>query len=60
MSEENKKFLKQCEIPDHFAFLSKATVQNQIEIGDFPQGKKIGKRVIYTIEEIEKWLSERD
>ncbi len=60
MTEEKKKYLRQKDIPDHFDFLSKSTIIKLKEAGDFPKGKKILGRTIWTVEEIEKWLSERD
>lgn len=54
------EYLKQKDIPEFFPFLKKLTIIKLIKDGDFPLGKRIGERTIWTVEEIEKWLSERE
>ncbi len=55
-----KKYLKQKDIPDVFPFLSKMTIIKLKQAGDFPPGKKIGDRTIWTVSEIEEWLEKRE
>ena len=60
MTDQKKKYLKQKDIPGAFPFLSKSTIIKLIQDGDFPTGKQIRKRTIWTVEEIEQWLDERE
>ncbi len=60
MGKTEKEYLTLDTIKDRFPFLSKSTILKLIDEGDFPKGKKVRSRTIWSTIEMEEWLDERD